>query len=189
MNQKLKEETTMKKTMSILLILALVCGCAIALADSEWTDYHCEKDGFSTKIPLNALTDYRDEKGMVGMITYLKVPGFPPFVMAHRRPAEGKFKNPQGYLNNTYREFLEEKYPNDSVGINPAKTREIGGKELIGALYTLYNKEYDLTSYQLQLIEIRDGGDVEYIAMYSPEDDEETVMKTLDTIVANYRED
>ena len=26
-------------------------------------------------------------------------------------------------------------------------------------------------------------------AMYSPEDDEETVMKTLDTIVANYRED
>ena len=96
---------------------------------------------------------------------------------------------PQGYLNNTYREFLEEKYPNDSVGINPAKTREIGGKELIGALYTLYNKEYDLTTYQLQLIEIRDGGDVEYIAMYSPEDDEETVMKTLDTIVANYRED
>ena len=57
MNQKLKEETTMKKTMSILLILALVCGCAIALADSEWTDYHCEKDGFSTKIPLNALTE------------------------------------------------------------------------------------------------------------------------------------
>jgi hypothetical protein len=179
----------MKKLLSILLVLILLSGCAAALAGDEWASYHCTKDGFSTKIPLNALTDYRDEKGMVGMITYLNVPGFPPFVMAHRRPMEGKFKNPQGYLNNTYREFLEEKYPNDSIGINPAKIWEIGGKELIGAKYTLQNKEYDLTTFQLQLIEIRDGGDVEYTAMYNPEDDEELVMKTLNTIVENYRED
>ena len=46
-----------------------------------------------------------------------------------------------------------------------------------------------MTTFQLQLIEIRDGGDVEYTAMYNPEDDEELVMKTLNTIVENYRED
>ena len=179
----------MKKLTLFLLMIALLSACVFAAADSEWVDYHCDKDRFSTKIPLNGLTDYRDEKGMVGMITYLGVPGYPPFVMAHRRPAEGKFKNPQGYLNNTYREFLEEKYPNDSVSLNPAKIWEIGGKELIGAKYTLDSREFDLTTYQLQLIEIRDGGDVEYIAMYGPGDDESLVMQTLNTIVENYRED
>ena len=183
-------KTTLKKLIGILLALALLQGCASALADGlELVDYHCDRDGFSTKIPLNALTDYRDDKGYMGMITYLNVPGFPPYVMAHRRPAEGKFKNPAGYLNNTYREFIEEKYPNDSVALNPAKTWNVGGKELIGARYTLTNREYDLVTTQLQLIEIRDKGDVEYIAMFDTAEEEARVMAVLDAIVGNYRED
>ena len=77
--------TTMKKLIGILLALAVLLGFASALADGgmKLADYHCDRDGFSTKIPLNALTDYRDDKGYMGMITYLNVPGFPPYVMAH----------------------------------------------------------------------------------------------------------
>ena len=181
----------MKKMFSILLALALLLGCASALADGglELVDYHCDRDGFSTKIPLNALTDYRDDKGYMGMITYLGVPGYPPYVMAHRRPADGKFKNPEGYLNNTYREFIEEKYPSDSVATNTARIWNIGGKELIGARYILTSKQFDLVTTQLQLIEIRDKGDVEYVAMYGTEEEEALAMAALEAIVSNYRED
>ena len=181
----------MKKLTAVLLALALLLGCVSALADGglELADYHCDRDGFSTKIPVNALTDYRDDKGYMGMITYLNVPGFPPYVMAHRRPAEGKFKNPEGYLNNTYREFLEEKYPNDSVATKTARIWNIGGKELIGASYILTSRQFDLVTTQLQLIEIRDKGDVEYIAMYDTEEEEAMVMAALNAIVENYRED
>ena len=155
--------------------------------DGEWMDFHCEEDGFTTRKPYHALTQYKNDKGYVGIAFYLDVPGFPPYVLIHRRPMEGKFKNPEGYLNNTYREFLEDKFAGSSVATNPAKTWEIGGKQLIGAKYTIRD-EYGET-IQLQLIEVRELGDVEYTAMYSSAEEEALVMKALEAAVANYAED
>lgn len=155
--------------------------------DSEWADFHCEEDGFTTKKPYHALTQYKNDRGYVGITFYLDVPGYPPYVMIHRRPMEGKFKNPEGYLNNTYREFLEDKFASASVSTNMAKIWEVGGKQLIGAKYTIKD-EYGET-IQLQLIEVRELGDVEYTVMYNGADEEELVMKALDAAVANYVED
>ena len=172
----------MKKLISILLALALLASCTAAFAEDEWFDYHCEEENFTTKKPMHALTEYKNQKGYVGITFYLDIPGAPPYVLVHRRPMEAKFNNPENYLNNTYREFLEDKYANSRVGTNPAKTWEIGGKQLIGAKY------YIGETVQLQLIEIRDLGDVEYTAMYDPAY-EEAAMKALEAAVKSYTED
>ena len=110
---------------------------APVLDDSEWSDYHCEEERFSTKKPYHALTQYKDAIGYVGIAFYLDVPGYPPYVMVHRRAAEKKFKNPEGYLNNTYREFLEDKFASARVSTSPAKIWNVGGKQLTGAKYTI----------------------------------------------------
>ena len=177
----------MKKLISILLALALLASCTAAFAEDEWFDYHCEEENFTTKKPMHALTEYKNQKGYVGITFYLDIPGAPPYVLVHRRPMEAKFNNPENYLNNTYREFLEDKYANSRVGTNPAKTWEIGGKQLIGARYII--KLGDVDNNQLQLIEIRDGGDVEYSGFYRNEEEEKLVMDALDAAVANYAEE
>ena len=155
--------------------------------DGEWMDFHCEEDRFTTKKPYHALTQYRNDRGYAGITFYLDVPGYPPYVMIHRRPMEAKFKNPKGYLNNTYREFLEDKFANARVTTNLAKIWEVGGKQLIGARYTMQD-DYGET-IQLQLIEVRELGDVEYTVMYNSAEEEESVMKALEAAVANYAED
>ena len=160
---------------------------APVLDDSEWSDYHCEEERFSTKKPYHALTQYKDAIGYVGIAFYLDVPGYPPYVMVHRRAAEKKFKNPEGYLNNTYREFLEDKFASARVSTSPAKIWNVGGKQLTGAKYTISDEYGDTT--QLQLIEVRELGDVEYTAMYNSAEEEELVMKALEAAVANYAED
>lgn len=156
--------------------------------DGEWAVFHCEEDQFTSKKPYHSNYEYKNDQGYVGFRIYLDTPGYPPYVLIHRRPMDGKFKNPENYLNNVYREFLEEKEESygTSVGTNPAKIWEVGGKQLIGAKYTIKNTSFELI--QLQLIEIRDGGDVEYTAMFDPAD-EEMVMKALNVAVANYAED
>ena len=156
--------------------------------DGDWIGFHCEEDRFTSKKPYDANYEYKTDKGYMGFRIYLDVPGYPPYVLIHRRPADGKFKDPENYLNNIYREFLENKYEGNgaSVGTNPAAIREVGGKQLIGARYTIQSGNYE--TIQLQLIEIRDLGDVEYTAMFDPSE-EEMVMKALNAAVANYVED
>ena len=156
--------------------------------DSEWADFHCEEDGFTTKKPYHALTQYKNDKGYTGIAFYLDVPGYPPYVLVHRRSMEMKFKNPENYLNNTYREFLEDKFDKASVGTNLAKIWEIGGKQLIGAKYLIKFADGSETT-QIQLIEVRDLGDVEYTVMYDRVEDEALAMKALEAAVANYAED
>ena len=139
----------MKKLLGILLALVLLlsCGAVFAETDDEWADFHCTEDQFTTKIPAHKNNEYKTDLGYMGFRVYLDVPGYPPYVLIHRRPLKEKFNNPMNYLNNIYREFLEEKYTGSKVGMNPAKTMDIGGKQLIGARY------YIGDTVQLQLIE------------------------------------
>ena len=159
-------------------------------ADSGLVAIHCEEDGFSTKVPANNGTEYRTTKGQMGFTVYFGDAGSVPCIIIHRRPIDGKFKNPENYLNNTYREFLENKYEEGggSVGTNPAKTWEVGGKQLIGARYFIRTGN-NIALTQISLIDIRDQGDVEYIALYRNETEEKQVMDALNAAVANYAED
>ena len=159
-------------------------------ADSGLVAIHCEEDGFSTKVPANNGTEYRTTKGQMGFTVYFGDAGSVPCIIIHRRPIDGKFKNPENYLNNTYREFLENKYEEGggSVGTNPAKTWEVGGKQLIGAQYFIRTGN-NIALTQISLIDIRDQGDVEYIALYRNETEEKQVMDALNAAVANYAED
>ena len=102
-----------------------------------------------------------------------------------RRPLEYKFINPQDYLNNVVREYLEDKYGKDSQGMNPAKEMEIGGKTLLGARYYYVLQGTKVT--QINVIEIRDAGDVEYTAKFY-EGYEDITMETLETAVQYYQE-
>ncbi len=175
----------MRKMFAMILAAALFMTAAIccASADGEWADYTCEEQRFSTKIPVNGTSGYDDTAK--GLKIYTDVPGYIPYVIVSRRPMDMKFSNPENYLNNVYREYLEDKYGEDSRGMNPAKTWEIGGKQLLGARYMYRIGEYNVV--QLQMIEIRDAGDVEYTAKFIEGEDEAT-MAALNEAVRNYRE-
>ncbi len=174
----------MKKLLSLFLALALLLtGMAWgALADGGLADYVCKEESFATKIPLSGSSGYVENTGLV---IYTDVPGYIPYVIVRRRPMDKKFNNPVNYLNNVYREYLENKHGDNSLGMNPARKWDVGGRELLGARY-MY-KIGDTTVVQLQLIDVRDAGDVEYTAKFIDGKDAAT-MDALDAAVRYYRE-
>ena len=171
----------MKKVFCLALILALLCGCAPVLAAEETVLVVCDEEEFSTRIPAGMSAAY--EQG-IGLQISVRTPGYVPYVVVSRRPLDMKLKNPTNYLNNVYREFMENKYGSDMVGTNPCKEYEIGGKTLLGARY-IY-KVGQNTLCLLLLIEVRDDGDVEYSAKYLDGDDSDT-MAALDAAIRYYR--
>ena len=176
----------MKKLLSMILALALLLSAAAgcASAEAEWTDYTCAEQQFSTKIPVSGTSGYDDTAK--GLKIYTDVPGYIPFVIVSRRPMDKKFSNPENYLNNVYREYLEDKYGDDYLGMfDEAGTWEIGGKQVLGARFKYRIGEY--TVVHLQLIEVREAGDVEYTAKYIEGEDEAT-LAALNEAVRNYRE-
>ncbi len=164
----------------VLSLVLLVCCIAVSAAAEEYVDYTCAEENFSTKIPLAGSSGYETNTGLV---IYTEHPGYIPYVIVHRRALDRKFNNPVNYLNNVMREYLEEKHAD--LATNPAKTWEIGGKKLLGARYMYKINKY--TVYHLHLIEIRDGGDVEYTAKYLEGEDKAT-MAALEEAVRNYQE-
>ena len=172
----------MKKLVSVLLILALAASCVATLADGEWEDYTCEEDGFTTKKPVGTITVYNRTRGYEGSWIYLQKPVSPPYAVIHRRPADKKIKDPNEYLNHIYLDFLKEKYAGSSASFSPATTMRVGGRDMIGIRYRIGD------TVQLHLIETREAGDAEFIAVFAPVDDQ-MIMEALDVIVANYAED
>lgn len=171
----------MKKLIAIILMLVLACTALTALAE-DLTDVACTEMQFATKAPTGTITGYVED---TGLRIYTKTEGNIPYVQVTRRPLEYKFSNPQGYLNNTVREYLENKYGDDSQGMNPAKGWEVGGKILLGARYYYVLQGIKVT--QINLIEIRDAGDVEYTAKFY-EGNEDITMAALEAAVSYYQE-
>jgi len=176
----------MRKWICLLLAAALLLGLLGTASAEDWFDCHCAEEKFSTKIPGSGTTAFVNELGLYGLRIYAGTPGYFPYIIINRRDLDRKFSNPRNYLNNVYREFLEEKYGDSHRGMNPAKAWEIGGKELLGARY-MYEIG-GITYTHLQLIDVRELGDVEYTAIFAPED-QERVMTILSTAVENYIED
>lgn len=170
----------MKRLTLILTLLLLVCACLPALAESELAALTCAEGGFSTKVPTDCTAQYTEGTGLQ---IYTGVAGYIPYVIISPRPADMQFSNPTNYLNNVYREYLEEKYGDNMLGMNPAKKWEIGGKTLTGARYKY--KVGDTAVCLLRLIEQREDGDVEYTAKYIDGEDAKT-MEALDAAVRYY---
>ena len=175
----------MRKMIAMVLaaVMALCMLAGMAAAESEWEDRVCEEEGFSTKIPAGGSAKYgKDESGL---IIYAEEPGYIPYVIVNRRPLENKFSNPEDFLNNVFREHIENSYGDDCLGMNPAQTMEIGGKKLLGARYLYKVGEHVVTL--IRLIEVRDGGDVEYTIKYADVDDQ-AVMAVAEEAIRNYQE-
>ena len=171
----------MKKLIAIILILALACTALTAMA-AELTDVTCKEMQFTTKAPAGTVAGYTED---TGLRIYTRGEGGIPYVQVFRRPLEHKFNNPENYLNNTVREYLEDKYGKDSQGMNPAKEWEIGGKTLLGARYYYVLQGTKVT--QINVIEIRDAGDVEYTAKFY-EGYEDITMEALEAAIRYYQE-
>lgn len=172
----------MKQVLSFVLTLTLLCGCLALTAQAQtgFMDVHCGEQGFSTKIPAD-LSAYWEEG--TGLRISVGTPGYVPYVAVYRRPE--KLSNPVNYLNNVYREYMENRYDNN-VGTNPCREYEIGGKTLYGAQY-----HYEASGNKLclvLLIETRDDGDVEYYGKFL-EGKGDPVMNVLDTAVRYYQPD
>ena len=170
----------MKRFAMILALVLLACACPPALADTELAAVTFAERGSSTKAPTSCTAQYTEGTGLQ---IYTGVAGYIPYVIISPRPADMQFSNPANYLNNVYREYMEEKYGENMLGTNPAKKWEIGGKTLIGARY-MY-KVGDTSVCMLRLIEQREDGDVEYTAKYIDGEDAKT-MEALDAAVRYY---
>ncbi len=169
----------MKKRCCAVLVLLCCCLALAGLADGL-QEIHCSEQGFSTRIPEGASAEYVQEDGMT---VYAQHKGYIPFVLIWRR--DTPFKNPVNYLNNVFREHMENSY-GPEVGTNPAKTMEIGGKQLLGARY--HYKIQQTGVCLLRLIEQRADGDVEFTAKYV-EGDDQAVLEVLDAVVRYYQPD
>lgn len=170
-----------KRIMMLLLMALLCCMLAGGAYAENGVTVHCDQQGFSLTIPGDKTATWEENTGYQVFVEHA---GYIPYVIVYRRTLENKFKNPVNYLNNTYREYMEDQYSN--VGTNPCKKSEIGGKSLYGASY-----HYEVNGTKLVLrvmIEQREDGDVEYSAKYI-EGKGDATLSLLDTIVATYQPD
>ena len=161
--------------LTVLFVSVLGTGCAA----SGLRKYHCDEQDFTIQIPENAAVSF----GSNALTVYVENKGYIPYVNVIRRPLDKKLSNPTNYLNNVYREHMENQYGDNMVGTNPAKTYNLGGKSLLGAryIYKVQNTRVCL----LYLIEVREDGDVEYAAKYIDGNDEAT-LRVLEDVIRTY---
>ncbi len=172
----------MKKLWSIATALIILCTCAFALGEEALVTVHCDEQGFSVQVPEGKSAQWVED---VGFQISVGQAGYVPYVTVLRRAGDMKFRNPVNYLNNVYREYMEEKYDNQ-VGTNPCDEYEIGGKTLLAASY-----HYTANGHPLCLtvaIEVREDGDVEYNVKYA-EADPDAALALLEAVVASYQPD
>ena len=143
---------------------------------------YCEAQDFSLRIPDGLPAVWEEGKGL---FIYTGKEGYVPYVQVWRRGEEAKLNNPLNYVNNVYREHMEDTYGDALHGGTFYDSYEIGGKSLIGAKYT-YDTD-DATLCLIHLVEVRDGGDVEYFAKFV-EGEGDPVMEVLDMAVGSYTE-
>ena len=172
----------MRKILCLLVALMMALGCLTeGLAATKLTDVRCTEDQFSTKVPAGTTAEYVKNTGF--QLSVGKA-GAIPYVIIMRRPT--KFNNPKSYLNNTYREYMEEQYGDNYRGMSSATTMEIGGKKLLGARYNYMVQKNEVCL--LKLIEVRDDGDVEYTVKYVKGKDQD-VMAVADAAIRYYTPD
>ncbi len=168
----------MKRLLSILITMFILGPLSLPASAGSPAAVTCREQGFSLQIPEGKSAVWRENDGFVVSVGH---PGYVPYIAVYRRV--NRFNNPVNYLNNIYREFMENSY-GDRVGTNPCRTVEIGGKTVYSAVY-----HYEAGGNRLALtflIEPRADGDVEYRAKYAENDSGET-LSLLETLVRSYQ--
>ena len=171
----------MKRWLCFSLCLMLIAGCTVisASAENKLVDVYCSEMDISTKCDPDYITAWEDGNGLR---IWMYDEGYVPNILIWRRANDKKFNDPVNYLNNVYREYMEEKY-NNTVTTDPCKKVNIGGKTVYLARYHYIANDNNLV--MARVIEVRDDGDVEFAAKYS-EHEPDKAMEALDTVVRYY---
>ncbi|MBQ9007785.1 MAG: hypothetical protein IJ088_00425 [Clostridia bacterium] len=169
----------MKRTLFFFFLTVLFVFVLGTASAASLKTYRCDEQEFTIQIPAGADASF----GNNTLTVYVESKGYIPYVMITRRPLNMKFSNPTNYLNNVYREHMENQYGSNMIGTNPAKNYTYGGKTLIGAryMYKVQNTKVCL----LRLIEVREDGDVEYAAKYIDGEDKAT-LAVLEDVIRTY---
>ncbi|MBR5383382.1 MAG: hypothetical protein IK133_06115 [Clostridia bacterium] len=171
----------MKRLICLLLAIMLLIGCVAvdAFAENGLEDVYCSEKDFSTKCDPDYITEWEEGNGLR---IWLDGKGYVPNILIWRRSIDKKFSDPVNYLNNVYREYMEEKY-NNAVTTDQCRTVKIGDKTVYFARYHYIANGNKLV--MARIIEVRDDGDVEYAAKHS-EDEPDEAMEALEMAVKYY---
>ena len=143
-------------------------------------DVYCESQDFSISIPEELESKWIDD---AGLRVFTGTPGYIPHITVWRR--SGNLNDPDNYVRNVYREYMEEQYGENYRGGIFYDSYQAGGKDLYAAKYYYRASNTNLTL--MHLVEVRPGGDVEYTVRYI-EGDDGLPPAELDDIIRSYTE-
>ncbi len=151
----------MKRTLWKTLALAVLCALLIPAARAEeGVAVRCAEQGFSTRMPAGLTAEWQEGDGLY---IWGKDPGYVPNVQVWRRSA--KLKDPVKYVSETYPAHMRDTWGDRLMGSAFHEIYETGGKQLTGGSY-IYKGASGASINLVHLVEVREDGDVEYIARY-----------------------
>ena len=168
------------------LILGLLCMfLLLTAACAENTKLvNCDELGIVLSIPENCTTKYSSSAR--GLYVYAEEEGAIPYVLIVPRTESMRFKDPEGYLNQGYKDYMIKTYGKGQTEMSPAKSYEFGGKTMLGARYGYTVDGHPLE--QLKLIEIGTDSDIEYTVKYLKGEDK-AVLSLMDAVAFSLQTD
>ena len=173
----------MKRILPLILSLFLLCAVLpAASADAGLETIRSDVQAFSTRAPAGAIITLTDNGSI---FVYLEDEGYVPNVWINRR--EAKLNDPIGYIHEKYPAYMKDTYGDNLVSVMTSEIYEIGGKQLPAAVFVYRGSSGNIIN-QVNLVEVRDDGDVEYQARYL-NDEKEMTLEALDAAVRYYQPD
>lgn len=171
----------MKKLILVLLCMLLL----MTAASAENTKLvNCDELGIVLSIPESCTTKYSSSDR--GLYVYAEEEGAIPYVLIVPRTESMRFKDPEGYLNQGYKDYMVKQYGASLTDTSPAKAFEFGGKTMLGARYGYTVDAHQLE--QLKLIEIGTDSDMEYTVKYLKGEDK-AVLSLMEAVASSLETD
>ena len=155
----------MKRLFCIMTAMILMLGLipAAGTAETVLTEVRNDAQGFTTRMPEGKTATVNDQ-GQLNI--WLEGEGFVPNVWICRRSDK---VDPDKLLYESYPAYLKDKFGDRLLDVSASgKTLEIGGK-ILPAVAFIYADIHGNTVYRINLMEVRDDGDVEYICPHCGE--------------------
>ncbi len=174
----------MKRLFCIMTAMILMLGLipAAGTAETVLTEVRNDAQGFTTRMPEGKTATVNDQ-GQLNI--WLEGEGFVPNVWICRRSDK---VDPDKLLYESYPAYLKDKFGDRLLDVSASgKTLEIGGK-ILPAVAFIYADIHGNTVYRINLMEVRDDGDVEYQARFS-EEDKDVALDALEAAIRYYQPD
>ena len=173
----------MKRMFCMMISLILLCGLlpAAGTAETNLADARNDSQHFTTKMPEGHTCSVNDS-GQMNI--WLANPGYVPNIWIHRRDDK---LDPAELLYKDYPAYMAEKYGEKLRATSTHEYLEFGGKKL-PAVSFIYKDANGYSIHQINLMEVRDDGDVEYQVRYS-EEEKDMALEALDIAVQYYQPD